>query len=106
MSIMDENEETMAHLNMKVNEGRKSQEEDEADPVLESHAAAHWKLSSANARITSTRIKTLNRTDLLYCDFNMRLWEYLADNYPNHPVSYEQDIQVCILLHILGFLLT
>jgi hypothetical protein len=107
MSIMDENEETMARLDMKVNEWRKSQEEDDADPILESHTAtAHWKLGSANARMTSTRIETLNRTNLLYRDFNMRLREYLADHYPNHTVSYEQDIQVCILLHMLEFLLT
>ena len=39
MSIMDENEETMARLDMKVNEWQKSQEADEADPVLPAHAA-------------------------------------------------------------------
>ncbi|KAJ6546402.1 hypothetical protein DFH09DRAFT_1320965 [Mycena vulgaris] len=95
MSIMDENEETMAHLNMKVNEWWKSQEEDEADPVLASHApTAHWRLGSVNAYMTSTHLESLNRTNKLYHDFNMRLREHLAENYPNHPVSDEQDILV------------
>jgi hypothetical protein len=92
---MDENEETMARLDMRVNEWRKSQEEDEEDSFLVSHApTAHWRLGSANSRMTSTRIESLNRTDSLYRDFNMRLREYLAEHYPNHPVPYEQDIQV------------
>ncbi|KAJ7142518.1 hypothetical protein C8R44DRAFT_603110 [Mycena epipterygia] len=103
MSIMDENEETMARLDMKVNEWRKSQEEDETDPVLPSHAAtAHWRLGSADARMTSTRIETLNRGNVLYRDFNMHLREYLAEHHPNHPVSYDEDIQLepCKVLYV------
>ncbi|KAJ6542222.1 hypothetical protein DFH09DRAFT_1322569 [Mycena vulgaris] len=97
VSIMDENEETMALLDMKVNEWRKAQEEDDTDPILPSHTVtAHWKLGSADACMTSTRIESLNRTNSLYRDFNMRLREYLAEHYPNHPVPYEQDIQVRI----------
>ncbi|KAJ7777661.1 hypothetical protein DFH07DRAFT_1056449 [Mycena maculata] len=57
MSIMDENEETMAWLDMKVNEWQKSQEEDETEPVLPPHTAqAHWRLGSADTQMTSTRI--------------------------------------------------
>ncbi|KAJ6473946.1 hypothetical protein DFH09DRAFT_1473991 [Mycena vulgaris] len=94
MSIMDENEETMARLDMKVNEWRKAQEEDDTDPILPSHTVkAHWKLGSADACMTSTLIESLNRTSSLYRDFNMHLREYLAEHYPNHPVPYEQDIQ-------------
>lgn len=92
---MDENEETMARLDMKVNEWQNSQEEDEADPVLPSDAAtAHWKLGSADARMSSIRIETLNRSNLLYRDFNMRPREYLANYHPNHPVLDDQNIQV------------
>ena len=92
---MDENEETMARLDMIVNEWRKSQEEDENDPILPPPTRnAHWRLGSADAQMSSIRIETLNRTDPLFRDFNMRLREYLANHHPNHPVCIEQDIQV------------
>ncbi|KAJ7805986.1 hypothetical protein B0H14DRAFT_2610775 [Mycena olivaceomarginata] len=45
-------------------------------------------------RMTSTRIETLNRSNSLYHDFNMRLREYLAEHHPNHPVCYDEDIQL------------
>jgi L-ribulose-5-phosphate 3-epimerase UlaE len=95
MSIMDENEETMARLDMKVNEWQKSQEADEADPVLPAHTAtAHWRLGSADARISSIRLETLYRSNPLFRDFNMRLREYLADHHPKHPVYDDQNILV------------
>ncbi|KAJ7729860.1 hypothetical protein DFH07DRAFT_781831 [Mycena maculata] len=88
MSIMDENEETMARLDMKVSEWTKSQEDDLKDPVLPSHVdTAHWNLGSADPRMSSVRIETLNRGKPLYRDFNMRLREYLATHHPNHPIE-------------------
>ncbi|KAJ6604998.1 hypothetical protein B0H10DRAFT_1922835 [Mycena sp. CBHHK59/15] len=103
MSIMDENEETMARLDMKVKEWQKSQEEDEADPVLPSHTATdYWRLGSADARISSIRIETLNRGNPLYRDFNMRLREYLAGHHPKHPIHEDQNIQIepCKVLYV------
>ncbi|KAJ7765040.1 hypothetical protein DFH07DRAFT_770300 [Mycena maculata] len=103
MSIMDENEETMARLDMKVSEWTKSQEDDLKDPVLPSHVdTAHWKLGSAVPRMSSVRIETLNRGKPLYRDFNMRLREYLATHHPNHPVCHDQDIQIeqCKVLYV------
>ncbi|KAJ7441186.1 hypothetical protein B0H11DRAFT_1933124 [Mycena galericulata] len=100
---MDENEETMARLDMKVNEWQKSQEEDETDPVLPSYAAtAHWRLGSADAQMTSTRIETTNRSNSLYRDFNIRLREYLAEYHPNHPVCDDENIQIepCKVLYV------
>jgi hypothetical protein len=92
---MDENEETMARLDMKVNEWQKSQEADEADPVLPAHSAtAHWRLGSADARMSSILLETLYRSNPLFRDFNMRLREYLADHHPKHPVYDDQNIQV------------
>jgi L-ribulose-5-phosphate 3-epimerase UlaE len=104
MSIMDENEETMSRLDIKVNnEWRKSQE-DETDPILPSHAAtAHWTLGSADARMTSTRMETVNRSTSLYHDFNMRLREYLAEHHPKHLVCDDENIQVGISLKIRVF---
>ncbi|KAF7344148.1 hypothetical protein MVEN_01705000 [Mycena venus] len=94
MSIMDENEETMARLDMKVNEWQKSQEEDETDPVLPSHTTtAHWRLGSANARMSSIRLETLYRDNMLFRDFNLRLREYLAGHHPKHPVYDDQNIE-------------
>ncbi|KAJ6551093.1 hypothetical protein B0H10DRAFT_1849878, partial [Mycena sp. CBHHK59/15] len=104
MSIMDENEETMAWLDMKVNEWRKSQEEDEADPVLPAHATtAHWRLGSADARMSSIRLETLYRGNPLFRDFNMHLREYLAGHHPRHPVYDDQDIQASFNLLYIEF---
>ncbi|KAJ7775941.1 hypothetical protein DFH07DRAFT_766883 [Mycena maculata] len=103
MSIMDENEETMARLDMKVNEWQKSQEEDETEPVLPPHTAqAHWRLGSTDAQMTSTRIETINRSNSLYRDFNMRLREYLAEHHLNHPVCDDENIQIepCKVLYV------
>ncbi|KAJ7300590.1 hypothetical protein DFH08DRAFT_828328 [Mycena albidolilacea] len=66
-----------------VNEWQKSQEEDEKDVILLSHAhTAHWRLGSADARMSSIRIETLNRSKPLYRDFNMCLREYLVSHHP------------------------
>ncbi|KAJ6549454.1 hypothetical protein B0H10DRAFT_1969048 [Mycena sp. CBHHK59/15] len=103
MSIMDENEETMARLDMKVNEWRKSQEEDETDPILPSHTSmAHWRLGSADAQMTTTRFETCNCSNLLYRDFNMRLREYLTGYHPNYPVCDDENIQIepCKVLYV------
>jgi hypothetical protein len=93
MSRMDENEETMARLDMRVNEWQKSQEADESDPVLSAHApTAHWRLGSPDPRTTSIRLETLHRGKPLYRDFNMRLREYLALSHPNYPVTDDENI--------------
>ncbi|KAJ7270543.1 hypothetical protein C8J57DRAFT_1065718 [Mycena rebaudengoi] len=102
MSIMGENEETMAQLDMKVDEWRKSREEDDADPILPSPTMAHWKLGSADAQISSIRIETDNRSNPFFRDFNMKLREYLANHHPNYPVSDGEDIQIeaCKVLYV------
>ncbi|KAJ7236320.1 hypothetical protein C8J57DRAFT_1088249 [Mycena rebaudengoi] len=102
MSIMDENEETMAQLDMKVDEWRKSREEDDADPILPSPTMAHWKLGSADTQISSIRIETDNRSNPFFRDFNMKLREYLANHHPNYPVSDGEDIQIeaCKVLYV------
>jgi hypothetical protein len=97
MSIMDENEETMARLDMIVNEWRQSQEDDETSPVLSCHTATdHWQLGSADARMSSIRLETLYRDNTLFRDFNARLREYLANCHPKHPVYDDENIQVSL----------
>jgi ABC-type oligopeptide transport system substrate-binding subunit len=97
MSIMDKNEETMAQLNMIVNEWRQSQEDDETSPVLSCHATTdHWKIGSADAQMSSICLETLYRDNTLFRDFNARLQEYLASCHPKHPMYYDQNIQVSL----------
>lgn len=99
MSIMDENEETMARLDMKVNEWKESQEEDEADPILPfTNTTAHWRLGSPDSVSTSIRLETLHRSDPLYRDFNFRLREYLAGSHPNLQDSDDQNIQASLFM--------
>ncbi|KAJ7885057.1 hypothetical protein B0H14DRAFT_2564024 [Mycena olivaceomarginata] len=103
MSIMDKNEETMARLDMIVNEWRQSQEDDETSPVLSCHAATdHWRLGSADDRMSSIRLETLYRNNTLFRDFNTRLREYLASCHPKHPVYDDENIQIepCKVLYV------
>ncbi|KAJ7786896.1 hypothetical protein B0H14DRAFT_2630011 [Mycena olivaceomarginata] len=103
MSIMDENEETMARLDMIVNEWRQSQEDDETSPVLSCHTATdHWQLGSADAQMSSIHLETLYRDNTLFRDFNARLREYLASCHPKHPVYDDKNIQIepCKVLYI------
>lgn len=96
--MMDENEETMARIQMAVDEWLKSREEDEKDQVLgpsNAESPAHWKLGSADPRITSVRIEAKNQSNPSFRHFNQKLREYLARHYPAYVVRPDQDIQVC-----------
>jgi hypothetical protein len=111
---MDENEETMARLDMRVNEWQKSQEADELDPVLSAHApTAHWRLGSPDPRTTSIRLETLHRGKPLYRNFNMHLREYLALSHPNYLVTDEENVNASgiqysgrVYSHLLDFRLS
>ncbi|KAJ7817727.1 hypothetical protein B0H13DRAFT_1662465 [Mycena leptocephala] len=102
ISVMDENEETMARIQMEVDKWLKSQEEDEQDPVLVSSNAAHWQLGSADPRITTVRMEAVHRSDPSFRDFNLKLREYLAYHHPSHFVRPDQDIQIesCKVLYV------
>jgi hypothetical protein len=99
---MDENEETMARLDMLVDLWRRSQEEDnELDlmqPAMDS--TAHWRLGSPDSQVLSHHLDVSR--DLLFHDFNFRLREYLANHHGSHLVSSQDDIKVyfCSLVAI------
>ncbi|KAJ7777849.1 hypothetical protein DFH07DRAFT_730860 [Mycena maculata] len=105
ISIMDENEETMARIQMVVDEWLKNQEEDEKEQILgpsNTESPGHWKLGSPDPRITTIRIETVNQGNLLFRDFNLKLREYLARYHPSHVVRPDQDIQIepCKVLYV------
>ncbi|KAJ7603425.1 hypothetical protein B0H17DRAFT_1189832 [Mycena rosella] len=98
MSIMDENEETMARIQMAVDGWLKSQEEDEKESLLgpsNSGSSAHWKLGSADPRRHATNT-------IRHREFNLKLREYLARYHPSHFVRPDQDIQIepCKVLYV------
>ncbi|KAJ7493651.1 hypothetical protein FB451DRAFT_1164530 [Mycena latifolia] len=102
ISVMDENEETMARLDMLVNLWRRSQEEDDEldlmQPAMDS--TAHWRLGSPDSQVLSHRLD-ISR-DPLFHDFNFRLREYLAHHHGSHLVSPQDDIKIepCKVLYI------
>ncbi|KAJ7095549.1 hypothetical protein C8R44DRAFT_644930 [Mycena epipterygia] len=105
ISIMDENEETMARIQMAVDEWLESREEDEKDQVLgpsNAGSPAHWKLGSADPRVTSVRIEAKNQINSSFRDFNQKLREYLARHHPAYVVRPDQDIQIeaCKVLYV------
>ncbi|KAJ7472475.1 hypothetical protein FB451DRAFT_1469161 [Mycena latifolia] len=105
ISIMDENEETMARIQMAVDGWLKSQEEDEQDPVLgpsNIESPAHWKLGSADPQITTVRLGAVGQSNPSFRDFNLMLREYLARHHPSHVVHPDQDIQIepCKVLYV------
>ncbi|KAJ7430437.1 hypothetical protein FB451DRAFT_1068346 [Mycena latifolia] len=105
ISVMDENEETMARIQMAVNEWLKSQEEDENDPILGAsnpESPSPWKLGSADPRITTIRLEALKQQDPSFRDINSRLREYLARHHPSYFVRPDQDIQIepCKVLYV------
>ncbi|KAJ6475131.1 hypothetical protein C8R47DRAFT_1293744 [Mycena vitilis] len=76
ISVMDENEEALARIQMAVDDWHKTQEQDEQDPVLESSNAnpsAHWQLGSADPRVTTVRMETTHQGKPLFRDFNLKL---------------------------------
>ncbi|KAJ7450175.1 hypothetical protein FB451DRAFT_1052385 [Mycena latifolia] len=105
ISVMDENEETMARIQMAVNEWLKSQEEDENDPILGAsnpESPSPWKLGSADPQITTIRLEALKQQDPSFRDINSRLREYLARHHPSYFVRPDQDIQIepCKVLYV------
>ncbi|KAJ7214959.1 hypothetical protein GGX14DRAFT_359868, partial [Mycena pura] len=108
ISIMDENEETMARLDMLVEMWQKSQAEAEADAErdkdstlsLGSESRGRWQLGSPEPRMTTVRFEATNRDNPACRDFNMRLREYLARYQPRHPVDLETDIHPCKVLYV------
>ncbi|KAJ7842906.1 hypothetical protein B0H13DRAFT_1909633 [Mycena leptocephala] len=106
ISIMDENEETMARIQMAVDQWRKSQEEDEEDPVLMSSNAnshAHWQLGSADPRITTVRMEAVHQRNPAFPRLQFESFVgNLARHYPSHFVRPDQDIHIesCKVLYV------
>ncbi|KAK6988973.1 hypothetical protein R3P38DRAFT_3331734 [Favolaschia claudopus] len=97
ISVLDENEETMARLDMEVQLWKDSQaleSEFEPIPAAVPNQNTHWKLGSAEKRIHPRRFELLHRGEALYRNFEMRLREYLASYHPNTPVHLEEDIEI------------
>ncbi|KAJ7808967.1 hypothetical protein B0H14DRAFT_2380110 [Mycena olivaceomarginata] len=88
MTIIDENEETMARLDMQVEMWQKSQgkQEDELIPSADPQLSAHWTLGSPDSRVSPTRLERTKNDDPLFRNFNMQLREYLARHHPSYPV--------------------
>ncbi|KAJ6583155.1 hypothetical protein DFH09DRAFT_1076308 [Mycena vulgaris] len=110
ISMMDENEETMARIQMAVNEWLKSREEDEKDQILRlsnAESPAHWKLGSADPRITSVRIEAKNQSNLSFRDFNQKLCEYLTRTYRlKHARFYMSTINLKLIGSLHGIFST
>ncbi|KAJ7511936.1 hypothetical protein B0H11DRAFT_2268883 [Mycena galericulata] len=105
ISVMDENEEAMARIQMAVDDWHKNQEQDEQDPILGSsnaNASVHWQLGSADPRVTTVRMEAAEQRNPLFRDFNLKLREYLAHHHPSHFVRPDQDIQIepCKVLYV------
>ncbi|KAJ7809723.1 hypothetical protein B0H14DRAFT_2607877 [Mycena olivaceomarginata] len=107
ISIMDENEETMARIQMTVNGWLKSQQEEEKEQILEPSNTAsspHWKLGLADPRITTVCIEARNQSNPSFREFNLKLREYLARHHPSHFVCPDQDIllqiEPCKVLYV------
>ncbi|KAJ7621831.1 hypothetical protein B0H17DRAFT_1151715 [Mycena rosella] len=99
MSIMDENEETMARIQMAFDEWLKSQEGDEKESVLgpsNSGSSAHWKLGLADTQVTTVCIEACNQHNPSFREFNLKLREYLAHYHPLYFVRPDQDMQVSV----------
>jgi hypothetical protein len=98
ISILDENEETMARLDMQVELWHRSQEEDSdlnLIPSSDPDGANHWKLGSADPRITPHRLEMKHTSNRSFRNFDMRLREYLAYHHPAFSVRPEDNIEVC-----------
>ncbi|KAJ6627809.1 hypothetical protein B0H10DRAFT_2429041 [Mycena sp. CBHHK59/15] len=105
ISMMDENEETVACMQMAVDNWFKCREEDEKDQVLgpsNIESPGHWQLGSADSRITTVRMEAANCSNPAFCDFNLKLREYLARHHPSRFVHPDQDIQIepCKVLYV------
>ncbi|KAJ7082070.1 hypothetical protein B0H15DRAFT_785946 [Mycena belliarum] len=103
ISVMDENEETMACIQMTVDRWRESQVTAEDGPVLApSKSNSHWRLGSADPRLTTVRMEAQNQHNPTFRDFNLKVREYLARHHPAHFVRPDQDIQIepCKVLYV------
>ncbi|KAJ7794116.1 hypothetical protein B0H14DRAFT_2392800 [Mycena olivaceomarginata] len=105
ISIMDENEETMARIQMAVDGWLKSQQEEEKEQILgpsNTASSPHWKLGSADPRITTVCIEARNQSNPSFREFNLKLREYLARHHPSHFVRPDQDILIepCKVLYV------
>ncbi|KAK7006819.1 hypothetical protein R3P38DRAFT_2793500 [Favolaschia claudopus] len=87
ISVLDENEETMARLDMEVHAWQESQRlesEFKSIPAAVAGQERHWKLGSADSRLQPRRLERLNQGNSLYRNFEMRL---------STPVHREEDIE-------------
>ncbi|KAF7371552.1 hypothetical protein MVEN_00010200 [Mycena venus] len=107
ISILDENEETMARLDMQVELWRRSHEEDSNLNLIPSSnpdGANHWKLGSADSRVTPHvhRLEMKYTSNQLFRNFDMRLREYLAYHHPAFSVRPEDNIEIepCKVIYV------
>ncbi|KAF7371641.1 hypothetical protein MVEN_00019800 [Mycena venus] len=101
----DENEETMARLDMQVEMWRSSQDDDRDLKLIPSANAGvnpPWKLGSADARVSSHRLELEHSGKSQFCNFDKRLREHLAVHHPSHIVRPEERIEIepCKLVRI------
>ncbi|KAJ6482316.1 hypothetical protein C8R47DRAFT_1073607 [Mycena vitilis] len=94
-----------AEHQMVVDDWHKGQEQDEKDPMLKpstTQSSVHWRLGSAERRVTTVRMEAANGDNRVFRDFNWRLREYLAQHHPSHFVRPDQDIQIeaCKVLYV------
>jgi hypothetical protein len=110
IAILDENEETMARLDMQVETWRRNQEEDsdklDLIPSANPNLSAHWTLGSPNSRVSPRRLEWTEQHNPLFRNFGQRLREYLALQHPFQPVHPDEDIEVCESIAILLYKLS
>ncbi|KAJ7797629.1 hypothetical protein B0H14DRAFT_2389551 [Mycena olivaceomarginata] len=95
--FLDENEETMAHLDMEVAMWLRSQNAVDPEENLlppPSVASGHWTLGSPERRLSSHRCEFLRDNNTEFRNFDMRLREYIARYHPAFGLRREDDIEI------------
>ncbi|KAK7059317.1 hypothetical protein R3P38DRAFT_2495841, partial [Favolaschia claudopus] len=103
MALIDENEETMARLDMHVDTWKKSQKvEDELIPSPNPASRDHWSLGAPDKRISPYALESKEHKNPLFRNFNMKLREYLARHHPSHSIRLEDDLEIlpCKALYV------
>ncbi|KAJ7220703.1 hypothetical protein GGX14DRAFT_559495 [Mycena pura] len=96
IGVQDEREEAMARVQMALNEWRQSQKDSDLgqdEQTLLPTSAGHWKLGSPTRRVSAHRLEAERASDPAFCNFNIRLREYIAQCHAAHQVRLEQKIE-------------
>ncbi|KAJ7604745.1 hypothetical protein FB45DRAFT_1043189 [Roridomyces roridus] len=102
ISVIDEKEETLAYLDVKVDAWQRMKDDEDELLAAAPMTMVHWRLGTASRPRSSHSVEQLEGGNSEFRNFDMRLREYIARQHPGIYLRREDDIEIvqCKTLYV------